>query len=195
MTKLNILLVGVGGQGILTTSGIIARAALRSGVNVVTAETHGMAQRGGSVEVHVRLGEVHSPLIPYAGADVVVSLEPVEAARYAQYLNENTLVILNNRSIVPTTVSAGLATYPKLEEIISNLEKITKNIKVVEASKIANEVAGTVQATNVVVIGMLSKLIDLPIEYSKFEETIKDVFPEKLQDPNLKALKAGYEAV
>jgi indolepyruvate ferredoxin oxidoreductase beta subunit len=195
MTKLNILLVGVGGQGILTTSGIIARAALRAGVNVVTAETHGMAQRGGSVEVHVRLGDVHSPLIPYAGADVVVSLEPVEAARYAQYLNENTLVILNNRSIVPTTVSAGLATYPNLEEIISNLEKITKNIKVVEASKIASEVAGTVQATNVVVIGMLSKLVDLPIEYSKFEETIMDVFPEKLRDPNLKALKAGYEAV
>ncbi len=195
MTKLNILLVGVGGQGILTTSGIIARAALKAGVNVVTAETHGMAQRGGSVEVHVRLGDVHSPLIPYAGADVVVSLEPVEAARYAQYLNENTLVILNNRSIVPTTVSAGLATYPKLEEIISNLEKITKNVKVVDASKIASEVAGTVQATNVVVIGMLSKLIDLPIDYSKFEETIRDVFPEKLQEPNLKALKAGYEAV
>ncbi len=195
MTKLNILLVGVGGQGILTTSGIIARAALKAGVNVVTAETHGMAQRGGSVEVHVRLGDVHSPLIPYAGADVVVSLEPVEAARYAQYLNENTLVILNNRSIVPTTVSAGLATYPKLEEIISNLEGITKNVKVVEASKIASEVAGTVQATNVVVIGMLSKLIDLPIDYSKFEETIRDVFPEKLQEPNLKALKAGYEAV
>jgi indolepyruvate ferredoxin oxidoreductase beta subunit len=195
MSKVNILLVGVGGQGILTTSGIIARAALKAGVNVVTAETHGMAQRGGSVEVHVRLGDVHSPLIPYAGADVVVALEPVEAARYAQYINENTLVILNNRTIVPTTVSAGLATYPKFEDILATLEKITKKIKVVEASKIANEVAGTVQATNVVVIGMLLKLIDLPIDYGKFEETVKEVFPERLREANLKALKAGYEAV
>ncbi|MBO8182633.1 MAG: indolepyruvate ferredoxin oxidoreductase subunit beta [Archaeoglobus sp.] len=195
MSKLNILLVGVGGQGILTTSGIIARAALKAGVNVVTAETHGMAQRGGSVEVHVRLGDVHSPLIPYAGADVVVSLEPVEAARYAQYLNENTVVILNNRSIVPTTVSAGLATYPKFEDIVANLKKITEKVKVVEASKIAEEVAGNVVATNVVVIGMLIKLIDLPIEYEKFEETIRDVFPEKLQEANIRALKAGYEAV
>jgi indolepyruvate ferredoxin oxidoreductase beta subunit len=195
MSKVNILLVGVGGQGILTTSGIIARAALKAGVNVVTAETHGMAQRGGSVEVHVRLGDVHSPLIPYAGADVVVALEPVEAARYAQYINENTLVILNNRAIVPTTVSAGLATYPKFEDILATLERITKKIRVVEASKIASEVAGTVQATNVVVIGMLLKLIDLPIDYGKFEETVREVFPERLREANLKALKAGYEAV
>jgi indolepyruvate ferredoxin oxidoreductase beta subunit len=179
----------------LTTSGILARAALKSGVNVLTAETHGMAQRGGSVEVHVRMGDVHSPLIPYGSADVVISLELVEAVRYAHYISERTLVILNNRKIVPTTVSAGLAKYPEFDEVISALKEITSNIRVVDATKIAQEVVGNVVATNVVVIGMLAKLVDLPISYESIEETIKEVFPEKLVEANLKALKAGYEAV
>lgn len=193
MTELNVLLVGVGGQGILTTSAILARAALRAGINVVTAETHGMAQRGGSVEVHVRFGDVDSPLIPYGSADVVVSLEPVEALRYTQYMNGKTLVILNDRPIVPPTVSAGLAKYPELDEILGRLKEVTGNIEVVSASKIAEDVAGTAQATNVVVIGMLAKLVDLPFSYEIIEETLKDVLPERLHEANLRALKAGFE--
>jgi indolepyruvate ferredoxin oxidoreductase beta subunit len=195
MTKLNILLVGVGGQGILTTSAILARAALNSGVNVVTAETHGMAQRGGSVEVHVRFGDVHSPLIPYGGADVVVALELVEAVRYAHYLSDKTLVILNNRKIVPTTVSAGLAKYPEFDEVLSALKEVTETVRVVDASKIAQEVVGNVVATNVVVVGMLAKLVDLPVSYESLERAVSEVFPEKLVESNLKALKAGFESV
>ncbi|ADC65196.1 indolepyruvate ferredoxin oxidoreductase, beta subunit [Ferroglobus placidus DSM 10642] len=190
--KLDILLVGVGGQGILTTSNILARAALKAGVNVVTAETHGMAQRGGSVEVHVRLGDVYAPLIPVGGADYAISLEPVEILRYTQYLNENTTVILNDRPIVPPSVSAGLGKYPEISEILETLRGITKNVKLVSASKIAEEVAGTIQATNVVVVGMLAKLADLPFDYEVLEEVVKEFFPEKLVEPNLKALKAGY---
>ncbi len=193
MSETNVLLVGVGGQGILTTSAILARSALKAGVNVVTAETHGMAQRGGSVEVHVRFGEVDSPLIPFGGADVVVSLEPVEILRYTQYLNQDTHVILNTRSIIPPTVSSGIASYPELEEVIEALKKITENVNVVNASDVAEEHAGTVQATNVVVLGMLAKKIDLPFDLAVIEETIKEFFPEKLVEPNLKALKAGYE--
>lgn len=190
--KLDILLVGVGGQGILTTSNILARAALKAGVNVVTAETHGMAQRGGSVEVHVRLGDVYAPLIPVGGADYAISLEPVEILRYTQYLNEDTTVILNDRPIVPPSVSAGLGRYPEINEILETLKDITKNVKLVSASKIAEEVAGTIQATNVVVVGMLARLADLPFDYEILEEVVKEFFPERLVEPNLKALKAGY---
>ncbi|WP_290899395.1 indolepyruvate ferredoxin oxidoreductase subunit beta [Ferroglobus sp.] len=190
--KLDILLVGVGGQGILTTSNILARAALKAGVNVVTAETHGMAQRGGSVEVHVRLGDVYAPLIPVGGADYAISLEPVEILRYTQYLNEDTTVILNDRPIVPPSVSAGLGRYPEINEILEALKDITKNVKLVSASKIAEEVAGTIQATNVVVVGMLARLADLPFDYEILEEVVKEFFPERLVEPNLKALKAGY---
>ena len=190
--KLDILLVGVGGQGILTTSNILARAALKAGVNVITAETHGMAQRGGSVEVHVRLGDVYAPLIPVGGADYAISLEPVEILRYTQYLNEDTTVILNDRPIVPPSVSAGLGRYPEINEILEALKDITKNVKLVSASKIAEEVAGTIQATNVVVVGMLARLADLPFDYEILEEVVKEFFPERLVEPNLKALKAGY---
>lgn len=193
MSETNVLLVGVGGQGILTTSAILARSALKAGVNVVTAETHGMAQRGGSVEVHVRFGEVESPLIPFGGADIVVGLEPVEILRYTQYLNDSTKVILNTRSIIPPTVSTGIARYPELEEVIQAVKKITENISIVNASDVAEKYAGTVQATNVVVIGMLAKKIDLPFNFDVIEETIKEFFPERLVEPNLKALKAGYE--
>ncbi len=190
--KLDILLVGVGGQGILTTSNILARAALKAGVNVVTAETHGMAQRGGSVEVHVRLGDVYAPLIPVGGADYAISLGPVEILRYTQYLNEDTTVILNDRPIVPPSVSAGLGRYPEINEILEALKDITKNVKLVSASKIAEEVAGTIQATNVVVVGMLARLADLPFDYEILEEVVKEFFPERLVESNLKALKAGY---
>ncbi len=193
MSETNVLLVGVGGQGILTTSAILARSALKAGVNVVTAETHGMAQRGGSVEVHVRFGEVDSPLIPFGGSDIVVSLEPVEILRYTQYLNDSTKVILNTRSIIPPTVSTGIGRYPELEEILQAVKKITDDISVVNASDVAEKYAGTVQATNVVVIGMLAKKIELPFSFETIQETIKEFFPERLVEPNLRALKAGYE--
>ncbi len=193
MSETNVLLVGVGGQGILTTSAILARSALKAGVNVVTAETHGMAQRGGSVEVHVRFGDVESPLIPFGGADIVVSLEPVEILRYTQYLNDGTKVILNTRSIIPPTVSTGIGKYPELEKIIEAVKRITEDVSVVNASDIAEKHVGTVQATNVVVIGMLAKKIDLPFGFEVIQETIKEFFPERLVEPNLRALKAGYE--
>jgi len=190
--KLNILLVGVGGQGILTSAAILARAALKANVNVLTAETHGMAQRGGSVEVHVRFGNVKSPLIPVGAVDVMIALEPVEALRYTHYLNENSIVILNKKEIIPPSVTLGNAKYPSIDEIVGKLKEITKNVYVVDASSLA-EKAGSIQSTNVVVLGMLSKIASLPFDYEKIEEAVRDVLPEKLHEINLKALKFGYE--
>ncbi len=191
--KLNILIAGVGGQGALTTAGIIARAAMKAGYNVVTAETHGMAQRGGSVEVHVRIGNVRSPLIPEGGADIMIALEPAEALRYAKYLNDRSVVILNTRKIVPPSVTAGFATYPAIDEIIGELAKMTKHIIPVKASEIA-ENAGSVLTTNVVVVGMLLGYCDMPFSYNDVKEVIKEVMPDKIAEMNLRALKMGYEA-
>jgi len=190
--KLNVLLVGVGGQGILTSAAILARAALKAGVNVITAETHGMAQRGGSVEVHVRFGDVKSPLIPAGAADVMVALEPVEALRYTHYLNENSTIILNTREIIPPSVTVGNAKYPTIDEIIGKLKEITENVYAVEASSLA-EKAGSIQSTNVVVLGVLSKIANLPFGYEKIEQAVKEVLPEKLHEINMRALKAGYD--
>ncbi len=190
--KLNILIVGVGGQGALTTSGIIARAAMKAGLNVVSAETHGMAQRGGSVEVHVRIGDVKSPIIPEGGADVMIALEPSEALRYAKFLNEKSIVILNTRKVIPPSVTAGVGRYPEVDEIISEIRKVSPRVIPVSASELA-EKAGNVLATNVVVVGMLLGYFDLPFSVEHVEEVIREVLPDKIVDLNLRALKMGYE--
>ncbi len=191
---MDIVIVGVGGQGILTSSMILAKAAMKAGLNVVSSEVHGMAQRGGSVEVHVRIGDVLSPLIPPGNADVMIALEPVEALRFSKYLNENSVVIVNTRKIVPTTVNLGMADYPDLDTILENLRSVTEEIYPVNASEIAENL-GAIQATNVVVLGMLAKLVELPFSYEYLEEAVKDVLPPKLHEMNLKALKAGYDAI
>ena len=191
--KLNVVIVGVGGQGALTTSGILARAAMKAGLNVITAETHGMAQRGGSVEVHVRIGDVKAPLIPEGKADVMIALEPSEALRYSKFLNSKSIVILNTKKIIPPSVTAGTGTYPELDEILTELRKITPRVIAVNASEIA-EKAGNILATNVVVIGMLLGYFPMPFKIEHVEEVIREVMPDKIVDLNLRALKLGYES-
>ncbi len=191
---MDIVIVGVGGQGILTSSMILAKAAMKAGLNVVSSEVHGMAQRGGSVEVHVRIGDVLSPLIPPGNADVMIALEPVEALRFSKYLNENSIVILNTRKIVPITVNLEMADYPDLDTILEKLKSVTGKIYPVNASEIAENL-GAVQAMNVVVLGMLAKLVELPFSYEDLEEAVREVLPPKLHEINLKALKAGYDAI
>ncbi len=190
-SKLNILIVGVGGQGALTTAAIIARAAMKSGFNVLTAETHGMAQRGGSVEVHVRIGDVRSPLIPEGSADIVIALEPCEVLRYARFLNPNTTILLNTRKIIPPSVSVGGQRYPELQEIVELVGTVTKKVITVNASDIAEDV-GNILATNVVVVGMLAALKDVPLSLDVLEEAVKEVLPDKIVDMNIEALRRGY---
>jgi len=188
--KLNILVVGVGGQGAITTAHLIARSAMKAGLNAITAETHGMAQRGGSVEVHVRIGDVSSPLIPDGSADIVLALEPVEALRYAKYIGRKSSVVLNSRKIIPPSVTIGLAKYPELDEIAGNLKKIAKNVYIVPASEIAAKLGDSV-AANVVMVGILLALFDMPFKLQHVEEVIKETM--KNPEMNLKALKMGYE--
>jgi indolepyruvate ferredoxin oxidoreductase beta subunit len=187
--ELNVLVVGVGGQGTLTTAHLIARAAMKAGLNVLVAETHGMAQRGGSVEVHVRIGDVMSPIIPECGADIVLALEPSEALRYSKYLNKNSTILLNSRKIVPPSVTLGLARYPSIEDVIERLRRITDRVHVVNASEIA-EKAGDVVAANVAIVGIMLSVLKLPFSVAHVEEAIKEtmVNPEL----NLRAFKMGY---
>ncbi len=188
--QVNVLLTGVGGQGILTSAAILAKAAMNSDLNVITAETHGMAQRGGSVEVHVRIGDVLSPLIPEGSADYLLSLELSEVLRYAKYCCESTVAVVNTGRILPLAVSRGEARYPDFEEI----KKSTSWMKTifVDASRIA-EKAGNVQATNVAIIGAFCGVCDL-FSLETLEEAVKEVLPEKIHDVNIRALRMGYSA-
>jgi len=183
----SVLLAGVGGQGILLASEILAKAAQVAGFDVKTNEVHGMAQRGGSVIAQVRYGkEVHSPLVPEGTAVAIASLEKIEAIRFAHYLAPGGTAVVNTQEIVPVTVSSGQATYPADAE--QRLKAIFPKLVMVEADELAQQ-AGTFKAANVVVLGALSTALRLPLE--AWRKAIElSVKPQHLQ-LNLKAFELG----
>ncbi len=192
--KVNIQIVGVGGQGILTASKIIANAALAEGLNVVMSEVHGMAQRGGVVESSVRIGNVHSPIIGDGKADVILSFEPVEAYRALDKANENTKIVTNIVPMVPFTVTIGQGKYPPVDMLVENMKKVTPYVYTFDAFALARE-AGTERAANVVMLGALSALGILPISPEKMKEMVRYTVPAKYRDANMRALELGYNAV
>ncbi|MCD6334155.1 MAG: indolepyruvate oxidoreductase subunit beta [Candidatus Latescibacterota bacterium] len=183
----NILIAGVGGQGVLLVSEILSEACLRSGYDVKKSEVHGMAQRGGSVTSHVRFGkQVHSPLIEKGQADVLVSFEELEALRWIAFLKPGGTVVVNAQRIAPMTVSSGVATYP--EDVLEQLRERTSGVVVVDGIGIARNV-GNPRVVNVVLLGALSK--HLNIEENVWREAISGRVPPKTIDVNLKAFEAG----
>lgn len=185
----NVVLVGVGGQGILLASAIIASAALESGYDVKTNEIHGMAQRGGSVLAQVRYGEkVYSPLVPKGSATVLASLERTEALRYADYLAPDGLAVISDQEIVPVTVSSGAAVYPDLDE--EGLRKFFPNLAYVKAVDNAIKL-GNARAANVILLGSLSTKLELADE--AWQSAIKKCVKPAFLDLNLKAFYLGRE--
>ena len=150
----SVVLVGVGGQGILLASEILAQTAMLAGYDVKTNEVHGMAQRGGSVMAQVRYGQkVYSPLIEEGTAVALASLEQIEGLRAAHYLREDGLAVVSSQQVIPVTVSSGGAEYPL--DAVERVQSVFKNVKLVDAVAIAAE-AGNSKAANVAVIGALS---------------------------------------
>jgi len=183
----SVVLVGVGGQGILLASGIVAKAAMLSGHQVKTNEVHGMAQRGGSVIAYVRYGtEVFSPTVPEGTADVLGALEQIEALRYAHYIAPDGLAVVNAQSVVPVTVSSGAATYP--EDVADRLKRAFPRLVYFDAGKKAVEL-GNIRATNIVLLGALSRGLDLPQE--AWKAAIASSVKEKQRDLNLRAFEIG----
>lgn len=188
MNKLNIMIVGVGGQGTLLASRVLGTVALKKGFDVKVSEVHGMSQRGGSVITYVKMGEkVNSPLIEKGEADVILAFEQLEALRWVDYLNTNGRLITNEQKIDPMPVIMGKAKYP--EDIISKLKENVKKFNSTDALSIARE-CGNIKAVNMVLIGMMAALVD--IEKEVWLEAMKEVIPQKLMDVNLKAFTAGY---
>ena len=185
----SVVLVGVGGQGILLASEIVAQAARLAGFDVKTNEVHGMAQRGGSVIAQIKYGEkVYSPLVAKGEAVVLGGLERIEALRYADYLTKDGLVAVNSQQMVPVTVSMGYAEYPDNAEQLLR-EKFARLIYF-DAAEIAEKV-GNVKAANVVLLGALSKGLDLPKQ--AWLDAIELSVKPKFKDLNIKAFEAGFE--
>ena len=186
----DLLVVGVGGQGTLLASNIIAEVGRRAGYDVKKSEVHGMAQRGGSVSSHVRWGDrVYSPLIPLGKADILVSLERVESLRYLEYLGPSSKVIVNDHVIVPVTVTTGSASYPTRQSILDAIRQVTNDLMIVPGISIAEEL-GNVRASNVVLLGSLA--CQLAVDRTTWEEVIADMVPVRYRDLNLEAFVRGF---
>jgi indolepyruvate ferredoxin oxidoreductase beta subunit len=195
----NLMTCGVGGQGLMLVSNVIGIACAEFGLNIRTAETHGLAQRSGSIYTHIRIGEeVHSPLIPYGEADALLGMEAIETLRYIEFLKPNGVIIMNNYMWQPVQsthnrVMDATITYLSIETIKAQLEKVTKIIQLVNATEIANQ-AGNPLTSNLVLLGALTKTEGFPLSLNQLQEIVPKVVPMKAIDANLKALLLGYES-
>jgi len=189
----DIYLVGVGGQGIITASGIIGDAALFAGKKVLLSETHGMAQRGGSVVCTARIGDFHSPLIPNGRADVILSFELLETLRGLCAASKRTTVIASTERIVPLSVSAQKLRYPTLDEVKIAVERTAGEFHSVDAPALARQ-AGVPMSSNIVMVGALFGTGLSGIDESSFRKAIGANVPRKAEE-NAKAFSMGAEAV
>lgn len=186
--KTDIILAGVGGQGILSIAAGIGLAAVKSNLHIKQAEVHGMSQRGGDVQSHLRISDkpIASDLIPNGSAHLIISVEPMEGLRYLPFLRKDGWLVTN---IVPFV---NITDYPETTEILKVIESIPNHIAI-NADAMAKE-AGSSQSSNIVMLGAASPFIDIPFE--KLEDGIRELFGRKGNDVvevNLKALRAGRE--
>ena len=189
MTKKNIMIVGVGGQGTLLTSRILVGIITKAGYDVKLSEVHGMAQRGGSVVTFVRYGDkVAEPIVEEGQADVLIAFEKLEALRYAHFLKEDGALVVNEQRIEPITVVTGVAQYP--ENIMEGLEKehtVYRIDAMEEAKKLGNS-----KVFNIIVLGMAARHMDFSEQ--AWLEVIEKTVPPKTVDINKKAFLAGYRS-
>jgi len=186
----DIYLVGVGGQGIITASRIIGDAALNAGKNVLLSETHGMAQRGGSVVCTARIGDASSPLIPIGHVDAILSFELLEAVRSSCTASKRTTVITSTERIVPLSASTQKVHYPTLEEAKSTVLAVAKEFVAVDAPRLASE-AGVPMSSNIVMVGALAGTGITGLDRKDFEKAIEADIPRKLAE-NLGAFAKGF---
>ena len=184
--KNDIILSGVGGQGILSIAAVIGLAAVENNLFLKQSEVHGMSQRGGDVQSHFRLSDmpVASDLIPYGKADLIISVEPMESLRYLPWLSKKGWLVTNSSPFI------NIPDYPPVDEILNEIRKTTNNI-IIDADTIAREV-GSARSGNIVVLGAASPFITIP--FASLENAVRVLFKRKgdeIIEVNLKALSAG----
>ena len=188
MKTRNIMIVGVGGQGTLLASKLLGAVLLKQGLDVKVSEVHGMSQRGGSVVTYVRYGDkVYSPIIDKGEADIILSFELLEAARWMEYLKPGGQVIVNIQRIEPMPVIIGAAEYP--EDIVLKMRELGAQVDAQDFLAIANE-AGSSKAVNIALMGRLSTYFD-DIPESVWEEAMNEIVPAKFRELNKKAFDMG----
>lgn len=187
--KFDIILAGVGGQGVLSVSAIIASSAMHEGLSVKQSEVHGMSQRGGEVQANLRLSDkpIASDLIPRGTASLVLSMEPLESLRYLPYLSETGTVLTSTDAVT------NFASYPEMDGLLARIRSLPRAI-LIDTERLARQ-AGSVRATNMVMVGAASHL--LPVKLETIEHFVRTLFAAKgakVVETNLRALIAGRDA-
>lgn len=190
MAVKSIMIVGVGGQGTLLASRLLGNALIKLGFDIKVSEVHGMAQRGGSVVTYVKYGDkVHSPIIEKGEADVILSFEQLEAARWLEMLKPGGKMIVNSQKISPMPVITGSASYP--EGLIEKIKDTGADTVSVDALELANQ-TGSLKTVNIVLIGKLATYLDFDKEI--WYDSIKETVPERFIEQNIKAFELGYNS-
>jgi indolepyruvate ferredoxin oxidoreductase beta subunit len=196
----NIMFAGVGGQGLMLLSAILGKAAVDTGLKVMTGEQHGLSQRQGSIYVHFRIGEPISPLIPYGKADMMIAMEASEALRYVEYLKEGGVVIMSNRIMPSVTETEKVALdkekktkYLTVDDIVKKLEEVTNRVILLDSLNLAIQ-AGNARTENSVLIGATAACEDFPIPAEEVIKAVLALVPPKTIDANSKAFDCGRDA-
>lgn len=186
---INILIVGVGGQGVLLASEVLSEMAMLSDLDVKKSEVHGMSQRGGVVSSHVKIGpKVYSPIIPYGQADILISFEQAEALRAVDWINKDAMVATSTTRLVPPIATSGKFQYP--DDPVAELKAKANNVIALDADKIARDL-GNPRLVNILLLGVISTHLDFKLE--NWEEAIRRRVKAKFVDLNLKAFARGRE--
>jgi indolepyruvate ferredoxin oxidoreductase beta subunit len=187
----SILMVGVGGQGVILASEIVAEVMMHAGFDVKKSEVHGMAQRGGMVNSHIRFGsKVYSPVIKKAEADYLFAFEMLESLRFLDFLVKGTVILLNNQKILPPSVTSGDDAYPP--DIAELLSSRYQHVDVVDSLAIANK-AGNIKTSNIAFLGAVSKYFE--VEEDLWKDTIAQFVPENFLEVNLRAFSLGRQCL
>jgi indolepyruvate ferredoxin oxidoreductase beta subunit len=196
----NILFAGVGGQGLMLLSAMLGRAAVDAGMDVMTGETHGLAQRSGSIYVHFKIGKPISPLIPYGRADMLIAMEASEALRYIEYLKDDGVIIMSSHMMPAVAETKAVALdkekktkYFALQKIEERLRKVTNKVVVLDSLALALQ-AGNARTENSVLIGAAASCPDFPIPVEGLRKVVLSLVPPKTVDANSKAFDLGREA-
>lgn len=186
----SVILCGVGGQGTVLASKLISYAAMAKGEDVKSAETIGMAQRGGSVTSHIRIGEeAFSPLIPKGKADVMIAFEPAEAVRNLDYLKPDGVVVVSQKAVKPVTASLSAKVYEE-QEMLDYLGKKVSRLVIVDGQQVMEEL-GSAKVLNVVLLGAAIACNEIDITVDEIKDAIREKVPERFYELNLRALEAG----
>lgn len=190
MNEYNILIVGVGGQGVLKLAQMICEVSMIEGNNALMSEIHGMAQRGGSVFSEVRIGDVSSPIIENGECDMIISLEPSEILRYFDKLKKEVVIVSNNEIIKPYTVSLGLSKYPEIDKIFEKLKEFTEKIFIIDGKRLTKEIGSNI-TLNTIMFGFYSAINPLSYKEDSFKKVLYDNFKGSFYEINQKAFEIG----